>query len=124
MPILKFKKTQRLLNASDYKQVFDHNEFKVANSSLLILAKPADGCLSRLGLVIAKKNIPTAVQRNLIKRIVRETFRKRQFYMPLDIVFLARQDAKKLSTEKLTGILQKSWSKLDHRCKIFGDGNA
>ncbi|MGB2241962.1 MAG: ribonuclease P protein component [Porticoccaceae bacterium] len=124
MPIFKFKKTQRLLNASDYKQVFDDNRVKVANSSLLILAKPADGLTSRLGLVVAKKNIPTAVQRNRIKRIARETFRKNQFHRPLDIVFMARQDADKLSAQKLTGILEKSWAKLDHRCKMLGDQSA
>ena len=121
MPIFKFKQTQRLLNASDYKQVFDHNRFKVANSSHLILAKPGDGAPSRLGLVIAKKNIPTAVQRNRIKRIVRETFRKKQFQIPLDIVFLARQGADKLSAQKLTCIMEKSWAKLDHRSKMLGE---
>ena len=124
MPIFSFKKTQRLLNASDYKQVFDHNRVKVANSSLLILAKPSDGYPSRLGLVIAKKNIPTAVQRNRIKRVARETFRKKQFQTSLDIVFLARQGADKLSTQKLTGIIEKSWDKLDSRCKMLEDQDA
>lgn len=124
MPIFSFKKTQRLLNASDYKQVFDHNRVKVANSSLLILAKPADGTSSRLGLVIAKKNIPTAVQRNRIKRIARETFRKNQFRIPLDIVFLARQGADKLPAHMLTSILEASWAKLDQRCKLLEDQRA
>jgi ribonuclease P protein component len=119
VPTFSFKKTQRLLNTSDYKQVFDHNRVKVANSSLLILAKPTDGCPSRLGLVIAKKNIPTAVQRNRIKRVARETFRKKQFQGSLDVVFLARQGADKLSTEKLTAIIEKSWAKLDSRCKML-----
>jgi len=124
VPMFKFKKTQRLLNASDYKQVFDGNSVKVANSSLLILAKPADGYLSRLGLVVAKKNIPTAVQRNLIKRVARETFRKHQLQIPLDIVFMARQGADSQSVEKLTAIMQKSWAKLSHRCKMLGEQNA
>ena len=124
MPIFTFKKTQRLLNASDHEQVFDYNRIKVANSSLLILAKPADGPPSRLGLVIAKKNIPTAVQRNRIKRVARETFRKKQFKPPLDVVFLARQGSDKLSTAKLTGIIEKSWVKLNSRCKMLGDQDA
>jgi ribonuclease P protein component len=124
VPIFSFKKTQRLLNASDYKQVFDHNMVKVANPSLLVLAKPTDGLPSRLGLVVAKKNIPTAVQRNRIKRAARETFRKRQFQTPLDVVFLARQGADKLSTQKLTSIIDKSWAKLDSRCKMLGDQDA
>ena len=124
MPIFTFKKTQRLLNASDYKQVFDCNRIKVANSTLLILAKPADGSSSRLGLVIAKKNIPTDVQSNRIKRIARETFRKKQFQPPLDVVFLARQGSDKLSTAKLTGIIEKSWVKVSSRCKMLGDQDA
>jgi ribonuclease P protein component len=119
VPIFSFKKTQRLLNASDYKKVFDYNRVKVANSSLLILAKPTDAHPSRLGLVIAKKNIPTAVQRNRIKRAARETFRKKQFQNPLDVVFLARQGANKLSTQKLTAIIEKSWAKLESRCKML-----
>jgi ribonuclease P protein component len=124
VPSFSFKKTQRLLNASDYKQVFDHNMVKVANPSLLVLAKPTDGLPSRLGLVVAKKNIPTAVQRNRIKRAARETFRKRQFETPLDVVFLARQGADKLSTQKLTSIIEKSWVKLDSRCKMLRDQDA
>ena len=117
MPSRTFKKSQRLLNASDFKGVFDNNKVKVANSSLLILAKPADGCQSRLGLVIAKKNIPTAVQRNLLKRVVRETFRKREFEIPLDIVFLARRGANGLSVKQLTLLLRQSWGRLGDRCK-------
>lgn len=124
VPIFTFKKTQRLLNAADYKQVFDSNRVKVSNSTLLILAKPVDGRPSRLGLVIAKKNIPTAVQRNRIKRIARETFRKNQFRIPLDIVFLARQGADKLPANMLTSILEASWAKLDQRCKLLEDQRA
>ena len=124
MPTLKFKKTQRLLNASDYKQVFDYKGAKVANSSLLILSKPSVKYPSRLGLVVAKKNIPTAVQRNRIKRVARETFRKKQFQSPMDIVFLARKGADKLSAKKLTDIFEKSWVKLDDHCKMLGDQNA
>jgi len=118
LPDYPFKKTQRLLNACDFKQVFDNNKVKVANSSLLILAKPTEKT-SRLGLVIAKKNIPTAVQRNLVKRIARETFRKKHFQKSVDVVFLARNGADKLSRQKLTQIIQNAWDKLDARCKML-----
>jgi ribonuclease P protein component len=124
VPIFTFKKTQRLLNAADYRQVFDSNRVKISNSTFLILAKPVNGHPSRLGLVIAKKNIPTAVQRNRIKRIARETFRKNQFRIPLDIVFLARQGADKLPAHMLTSILEASWAKLDQRCKLLEDQHA
>ena len=124
MPSCTFNKTQRLLNAVDFSQVFDGNRVKVANSSLLILAKPTYGSQSRLGLVIAKKNVATAVQRDRLKRVVRETFRQRQFKTPLDIVFLARRGADGLCTQKLTQLLNKSWDKLDSRCQSLGPGDA
>jgi len=124
VPSCTFNKTQRLLNADDFAQVFDHNRVKVANTSLLILAKPTHGSQSRLGIVIAKKNIATAVQRNRLKRVVRETFRQRQFKIPLDIVFLARRGAAGLCTHKLTQLLNKSWDRLDDRCQSLGSSNA
>lgn len=115
MPSHRFKRSQRLLNARDYQGVFDDNKLKVANSTLLILARPTVGDGSRLGLVIAKKNIPTAVQRNRIKRIVRETFRQQVFDIPLDIVFLARSGAKTQSSKQLTQGLRQAWVTLAKR---------
>lgn len=117
MPSCTFKKSQRLLHASDFKGVFEHNRVKVANNSLLILAKPAQGRQSRLGLVIAKKNIPTAVQRNRLKRVVRETFRQQEFDAPMDIVFLARSGANRQTTKELTPLLRHAWIKLAQRSK-------
>ena len=95
--------------------MFDDNRLKVANATLLILAGPAVGGDSRLGLVIAKKTIPTAVQRNRIKRAVRETFRQQEFDMPLDIVFLARIGAKTQSSKQLTESLRQAWVTLAKR---------
>ena len=117
MPGCTFKKSQRLLNASDFKGVFDHNTVKVANASLLILAKPAEGRQSRLGLIIAKKNIPTAVQRNRLKRVVRETFRQQEFDVPMDIVFLARTGANRQTAKQLTPLLNRAWIKFIGRSK-------
>lgn len=115
MPSHKFQRFKRLLNASDYKEVFDHNRVKVANSYLLILAKPTKGAQSRLGLIIAKKNISTAVQRNRVKRVARETFRQKEFSVVMDIVLLARTGANRLSNEQLTQALNTAWSHLDAR---------
>ena len=124
MPSRSFKKCKRLLNASDFREVFEHNRLKVANHSLLILAKPTDRPLSRLGLVIAKKNVPTAVQRNLIKRVVREAFRQHQFEIPMDIVFLARSGANKLAARQLTVQFRRSWLTLAERSKTVDTRHA
>ena len=97
-----FPKTSRLLNARDYKPVFDHSRYKVSNKHFLLLATASQARRPRIGLVIAKKHIPKAVQRNSLKRALREAFRLHQANIPLiDIVVLARKDADKLPPVEL-----------------------
>ena len=49
----------------------------------------------RLGIIIAKKNVKLAVERNRLKRQLRETFRKQRQVLPsLDIVLLAKTETK------------------------------
>jgi len=84
-----------------------------------MLAKFSDHNGSRLGLVVGKKNVPKAVDRNHVKRIVRETFRLEQFVQPIDVVFLARKDAHKLSSGDMTLLLQQSWCRLRQRCDKY-----
>jgi len=124
LPNLTFSKDKRLLKASEFQEVFDTNTFKIAHPKLLMLAKFNDREKSRLGLVVGKKNIPSAVDRNYVKRIVRETFRLECFIQPIDVVFLARKDAHKLSSEHMTLLLQQSWCRLRQRCGKKEKNNA
>ena len=112
MPRATFGKERRLLKASEFKEVFDHNTVRVAHPKHLLLVRPNGASVSRLGLVVGKKNVPTAVGRNRVKRVVRETFRKTSLPVALDIVFLARKDADKLSTDEMTTLLQQTWARL------------
>jgi len=124
VPSYAFSKNRRLLKASEFQEVFDGNQVKVAHPNLLILAKPSQHAQSRLGLVIGKKNIPTAVGRNRVKRVVRDTFRQIEFPRPLDIVFIARKDADKLDQKELSLLLVQSWGRLLQRCKTLEEKNA
>lgn len=124
MPSYAFTKNRRLLKASEYKEVFDRNRLKVAHPNLLLLALPNNSGQSRLGLVVGKKNIPTAVGRNRVKRVVRETFRQFDFPVALDIVFLARKGADQLSSQEMNLLLHQSWCRLQQRCESLGDSNA
>ena len=115
MPRATFGKNRRLLKASEYKEVFDNNAFRVAHPKHLLLVKPNGTDVSRLGLVVAKKNVATAVGRNRVKRAVREIFRTTALPIALDIVFLARKDADKLSSFEMTALLQQTWARLTAR---------
>lgn len=109
-----FPKQDRLLNAADYKAVFSNAEFKVSCRYFLILAIRNNWLHSRLGLVIAKKNVAKAVQRNRVKRIVREYFRQHSTQMPgLDLVVLARKDVDTLQNSQLSARLATLWNDLN-----------
>ncbi|MEO8132412.1 MAG: ribonuclease P protein component [Betaproteobacteria bacterium] len=53
------------------------------------------GKIPRLGIVVGKKNLPRAVDRNALKRIVRETFRQqRNELVPCDMLVRLRLSLK------------------------------
>jgi ribonuclease P protein component len=64
---------------------------------------------------VGKKNVATAIGRNRVKRAVREVFRTTALPVAVDIVFLARKDADKLSSFEMTTLLQQSWARLSAR---------
>jgi len=69
---------------------------------------------SRLGLVIAKKNVAKAVQRNRVKRIVREFFRHHSAQDPgLDLVVLTRKDVDTLQNSQISARLATLWADLN-----------
>ena len=108
-----FGKARRLLNAKDYSRVFDGAEAKASHRHLLLLAKSNDLSGHRLGLVIAKKNVRLAVQRNRIKRTAREVFRTMPESEPgLDVIVLARRGLDQLDNAALSTRLRQQWQKL------------
>ena len=106
----KFTAKHRLRQSVEFDQVFNKNEARHSTSSLLFLAKPNQQGFNRLGMVIGKKNIPLAVDRNRIKRQIRESFR--QFSTDnktgVDVVVLARPGAR--TNKKLFDLLQEGFA--------------
>ncbi|MDE2421975.1 MAG: ribonuclease P protein component [Gammaproteobacteria bacterium] len=114
-----FSAELRLLHASDFKSVFDGALYKVHQSGFMLLAVPST-CPSlshaRIGLVIAKKKIRRAHERNRVKRLARESFRLHQAELPvLDIVLMAKADAQHLPNEVLHQELVAAWQQLTKR---------
>jgi ribonuclease P protein component len=113
VPEFTFGRNKRLLTARSYRAVFGDTRYKVAHPNLLLLARPNQFSYPRLGLVVAKKNIRHAVDRNRVKRVARETFRSAQGYLDsLDIIFLARQGLDQLTHSEQTRLLNQSWQRL------------
>jgi ribonuclease P protein component len=82
-----------------------------------VLARPNDQDGPRLGLAIARKHARAAVDRNRIKRLVRESFRHHlQLLGPLDLVVLGRNGLAQRDNAELTASLQKHWKRLHQLC--------
>ena len=84
-----FPSSRRLLRPEEYDVVFNSREYSVNNGLLLVLAKKNNLGFNRLGLIVGKKSLRKAVDRNRIKRQLRESFRQLDS-LSLDIVVLVR----------------------------------
>lgn len=65
----------RLVKKADFDRVFVENQ-RARTDFLLVMAYPNQAGYPRLGMVIAKRLLSRAVDRNRVKRCVRESFRQ------------------------------------------------
>ena len=109
-----YGKSLRLLTSSDFQPVFDNAPIRASHQNFLILARFNQQTNPRLGLVIAKKHLRFAVQRNLMKRHIRESFRKQQqSFQGLDVIVLSRKGVDELLSKKsFSQQLEQQWQRL------------
>ncbi len=108
-----FPQQHRLLNAGDYQRVFNQTAYKISDHYLLILASISQEDQSRLGLVVSKRNVRLAINRNRVKRLVRESFRHQsQFPISVDLIVLAHRGIGDLTNTNLHRLLERQWQKL------------
>jgi len=99
---LSFCRSKRLLTTHEFNAVFTNSNYKSFHPTLLLLAKENFSNKARLGLVVGKKNIKFAVQRNRIKRQLREFFRLNQIKLSgLDMIFVARKGLADLNNHQI-----------------------
>jgi ribonuclease P protein component len=108
-----FDREKRLLTARHFTAVFDSPDAKVPGKHVLLLARETGLDHPRLGLVIGKKNVKLAVERNRLKRVIRESFRHhQQTLVGLDIVVIARKGLGELENPELHQQFGKLWKRL------------
>ena len=83
-------KSKRLNNPQDFKRCFQSGH-RIKNKAFVLHYVNNGGLPARLGVNIAKSKIKKAVERNKIKRTVREAFRKRKLD-GLDIVLILKNE--------------------------------
>ena len=65
----------RLVNKADFDRIFADNQ-RARTDFVMVMARPNQLGYPRLGMVIAKRLLARAVDRNRVKRCVRESFRQ------------------------------------------------
>ena len=109
-----FSRRVRLTRASEYERALRHPEFRIRRGSLRLNAVANTMHTARLGLVVAKRAVALAHDRNRIKRIVRNRFRNaRPHFGALDLVI--RVEAP-LDRAQLHAELDSLFAELEERC--------
>lgn len=120
-----FGREKRLLKPRQFKAVFDSPGGKVAGRNVLLLARANGLDHPRLGLVIGKKSVRLSVERNRLKRQIRETFRQSQDDLAgWDVVVVARKGLGDLDNPELAGQFIKLWKRLARLPRPQDDSHA
>ena len=117
----RFARSSRLLTPADFKPVFDAAALKISSKEVLILARSNRHPNPRLGLVIAKKHVRQANQRNRVKRILRESFRHQPNLGGWDIVVLARGGIAEFDNPALRLQLDQLWQQFARKAAKLGN---
>ena len=112
-----FSRSSRLTHAGDFKQVFQNN-IRVSDDCFTILVAKQQGLTARIGFAVAKKQIKRAVDRNRLKRLIRESFRRHQYELPnTGIVVMVRFKILQLDNTQIFARLDKHWRKVIKQCE-------
>ncbi|MEJ2620283.1 MAG: ribonuclease P protein component [Candidatus Thiodiazotropha sp.] len=111
-----FPRSRRLLKPDEFRRVFSQGR-RSGDRYFLVLALANQSDHARLGLAVAKKHCRKAVDRNRIKRIIRESFRHSQLgLVGLDLVVVARQWAPLADNRDCHNSLKKHWHRIAEQC--------
>lgn len=110
---MRFLRQNKLTRSREFSAILGGAEFKASSPGLLFLARRNNLTFPRLGLVIGKKNVKKAVDRNQLKRIIRESFRLNLAdYPSIDIVVIARKPCAQYDKPQMWEVLNILWQKL------------
>jgi ribonuclease P protein component, eubacterial len=95
-----FTHRDRLLNASQFTRVFDRAT-KSSSDFFTVLSRENAIGQARLGIVVAKRRAKRSVDRNIIKRIIRESFRLNKATLPAnDFIVILKRPIKTIKRTK------------------------
>ena len=116
--MMKFSRQSRLLKPAQFKLVFQQ-PIRSFDEYFRVMARVNDARQHRLGMAVSKKACDRAVDRNRIKRVVRENFRSIMVGAAanetLDIVVLPTAMAANQTNKILDQSLSNHWQRLTRK---------
>lgn len=107
-----FSRKHRLLKKEEFDFLFDRSK-QITDPHLKVLYKKTEQSYPRLGLIVGKRTVNSAVLRNRIKRVVRESFRmQKNAFAHHDIIVIARKRSDQLTKLKLREEIENLWKKV------------
>lgn len=113
---LTFPAHRRLRRKSEFDAAYARGR-RFGNGFFGVIATSNDKSGARLGLAVAVRTAGGAVERNRLRRIIRESFRLHQHALPaVDLVVSARPSSRGVSGAELHASLAELWRKVIERC--------
>jgi ribonuclease P protein component len=112
-----YPRESRLLTPRNFSNVFEQ-AIPAVSPTITLLARHNDLGRPRLGVTIPKKKVKLAVNRNRLKRCIRESFRLCAHTLPnVDIIVIGKHGINDLDNKQLYKHLETLWRKMSKRCK-------
>ena len=112
MGAFRFPRAARMLKPGDFARLRQGSR-RIGSRYFSAEYRNTADTAARLGLAVSRRVSKLAVQRNRLKRLVRESFRRRRTQFPhVDILVIARSAAVTTSGAELLADLELLWSKL------------
>ena len=107
---------RRLRRKSDFEAAYAQG-WRLGNGFFAMTAVGNNEGAPRLGLAVSVRNAGSSVQRNRLRRAIRESFRLHQHELPpVDLVVSARARARDAAPDELRASLASLWKKVAEQC--------
>lgn len=106
---------KNILDKASVTKAFDNVEKKVSTKYFTFLISKSDLDYPRICIILAKKNIKKANQRNLCRRLVKEAFRNnKNSFENKDLIVLSKMQKQEAKKEDL-------WDSINHFFQTLED---